>query len=98
MRSLFIILVLIGLTGSACSSRVVYDQRDGRVSGANAININTATVDELEKLDGIGRATADNIIAYRTKNGAFRRVEHLMLVRGISEERFAELRSLIKID
>ena len=61
-----------------------------------AININTATVDELEKLPHIGRKTAEAIIQFRTENGPFRRVEHLHLVRGVSEKRFSEIRSMVR--
>lgn len=95
MRLLVFIVIIAAVTMPACSSRVVYDRRDAQVTSAGAVNINTATADELERLNGIGRATADNIIAYRTENGAFRRVEHLMLIRGMSERRFAELRPFV---
>lgn len=95
MRLLVFVVLIAAVTISACSSRVVYDRRDAQVSSAGAVNVNTATAAELERLSGVGRATADNIIAYRTENGAFRRVEHLMLVRGMSERRFAELRPFI---
>ena len=44
----------------------------------------------------IGRKTAESIVEFREANGPFRRVEHLMQIRGISEERFLELRPFIK--
>jgi competence protein ComEA len=62
------------------------------------ININTATAEELQRLPGIGKAFSARIIEYREKNGPFRRVEHLMMVRGISERRFRELRGPIRVD
>ncbi len=72
----------------ACSTRVEYSQASAFVASPNSININIASADELENLPGIGRKTADAIIAFRIENGPFRRVEHLMLIRGISEDRF----------
>ena len=62
------------------------------------ININTASRAELERLPGIGEGLAARIVEHRERNGAFRRVEHLIIVRGISERRFAELRAFITVD
>lgn len=59
------------------------------------MNINSATAHELEKLPGIGKAIAERIIEHRDKYGPFRRAEHLILVRGISDRKFRELRDLI---
>ncbi|MCA1575027.1 MAG: helix-hairpin-helix domain-containing protein [Acidobacteria bacterium] len=62
------------------------------------INMNTASVAELERLPGVGPVLAERIITYRKEHGRFRRVEHLMMVRGISDRRFRELRSLVRVD
>jgi len=59
------------------------------------ININTASPEELEKLPGIGRGLAARIIAHRKEYGRFRRPEHLMMVRGISDRRFRAVRASI---
>jgi len=58
-----------------------------------AVNINRATREELERLPGVGPALAQRIVEHRERHGPFRRVEHLLAVRGISERRFAELRA-----
>ncbi len=65
---------------------------------ATLININTASPEELEKLPGIGRGLAARIIAYRKEYGRFRRAEHLMMVRGISERRFRAVHALITVE
>jgi len=61
------------------------------------ININTASRKELERLPGIGEGLAARIVEHRERHGAFRRVEHLIIVRGISERRFASLRAFITV-
>jgi competence ComEA-like helix-hairpin-helix protein len=62
------------------------------------ININTASAQELEKLPGIGRGFAQRIVEHREKYGPFRRPEHLIMVRGLSDKRFRALRDLITVD
>jgi competence ComEA-like helix-hairpin-helix protein len=62
------------------------------------LNINTASAKDLEELPGIGKALAERIVEYREKYGAFRRPEHLIMVRGISDKRFRALRDLITAD
>jgi competence ComEA-like helix-hairpin-helix protein len=62
------------------------------------VNINTASREELERLPGIGAGLAARIVEHRERHGAFRRVEHLIIVRGISERRFESLRALVTVD
>ncbi len=62
------------------------------------INLNTATAAELERLPGVGPVLAERIITYRNEHGRFRRAEHLMMVRGVSDRKFREVRSLVKVE
>jgi competence ComEA-like helix-hairpin-helix protein len=62
------------------------------------ISINRATREQLETLPGIGPALAARIIEQRTRYGPFRRVEHILLVRGISVRGFRQLRPLINVE
>jgi len=62
------------------------------------VNINTASADELEKLPGIGKGLAERIIDHREKVGPFRKPEHLIIVRGISDKRFRALQDLITVE
>lgn len=64
----------------------------------SAININTASAAELERLPNVGAKTAQEIIRHRERFGSFRKPEHLMMVRGISDARFRKMRALIKIE
>jgi competence ComEA-like helix-hairpin-helix protein len=64
----------------------------------NAININTASAEELEKLPKIGKGIARKIIKHRERYGKFRKAEHLILVRGMSDKKFREIQSLVKVE
>lgn len=64
---------------------------------ASPVNLNTATAADLEKLPGIGPATAARIIEYRQKNGNFKKAEELMNVQGIGEKTFLKLKSLVTV-
>ena len=61
------------------------------------ININTATINELIKLNGIGESKAKLIIEYRTKNGKFKDIKDIMNIKGISETLFSKIKENITI-
>lgn len=67
-------------------------------ANVSAININTATAAQLEALPGVGKVIAERIVAHREQYGVFRRTEHLLMVRGISDRKFRELQPLITVD
>lgn len=62
------------------------------------VNINTAGVEELKTLPGIGDSKARSIIAYREKNGAFGAVEDIKKVDGIGEGIYAKLEGCMKVE
>jgi competence protein ComEA len=66
-------------------------------SGSGLVNINTATLDELVALPGIGETTAQAIIDYREANGPFTSIEQLDAVEGIGEATLNELAELITV-
>lgn len=61
------------------------------------INLNEATLEELDTLPGIGPSTAQAIIDYRTANGPFETIEELLEVEGIGERTLDELRPYISL-
>jgi competence protein ComEA len=61
------------------------------------ININTATVEELVALPGVGDVTASNILAYREEHGPFATIEEVMNVPGIGEVKFDGFKDMITV-
>lgn len=81
-----------GTSSSGASTSSV----SGTTSGTTAkVNINTATLEELETLPGVGEATAQAIIQERTDNGPFVSTEDIQRVSGIGEKKYAKLKDYI---
>ncbi len=62
---------------------------------APAVNLNTATLEQLDTLDGVGPGIAKRILDYREQHGGFRNVDELGQVPGIGAKRMATLRPLV---
>ena len=61
------------------------------------VDINQATVVDLDRLPGVGPSTARAIVDHRTRNGPFASVDDLLAVRGIGPAKLAELRALVRV-
>jgi len=96
-----IVLAVLLVFGLGVANAVAQDtSKRGSSPGASAsapINLNTATVAQLETLPGIGKSTAERILEYRQKNGSFKKVEDLMNVRGVGEKSFLKLKPLVTV-
>ena len=64
---------------------------------SDVVNLNTATLDQLETLPGIGEVLAQRILDYRTEHGPFKSVEDLLNVSGIGDKRLADLKPHITV-
>ncbi len=69
----------------------------GQIAEEKKISINSATIEELDTLTGIGKATAEKIIEYRERNGGFSYLEEIMEVSGIKEETYAKIKDKISL-
>ncbi len=61
------------------------------------ININSADIESLSQLPGIGEKTAQKIIEYREANGNFKDISDLLNVKGIGQKKFDKLKSLLTV-
>jgi competence protein ComEA len=80
-----------GAQPSAASASSVAGGPQGKV------DLNTATVTQLDALPGVGPVTAQHIVDWRTRNGRFAKIEQLREVDGIGERRFQQLRDLVMV-
>ena len=61
-------------------------------AAAEKINLNTATVEQLQSLPGIGPAIAKSIVEHRAKVGKFNRIEEIINVKGVGEKKFQQIK------
>jgi len=101
VRCFAIPVALLILFGAASPNASAQQPSPAAASVAAApgtpLNINTASAEQLESLPGIGAKTATRIVEYRQKNGAFKKVEDLMSIRGIGEKNFLRLKPFITV-
>ncbi|HUU37341.1 MAG TPA: helix-hairpin-helix domain-containing protein [Candidatus Desulfaltia sp.] len=87
--------LLIGLVLALVVSPIVSAQATAKAGGK--VNINTASLEELQKLPRIGPQIAQRILDYRKENGSFKRIEDMLKVRGVGEKMFEQLKDLITV-
>ena len=107
MRALFMLLAIVALAALPAAAQQSSTKTEKPAAAAKAgkpaapggalVNLNTATQAQLETLPGIGAAAAKRILDYRQKNGAFKKSEELMNVKGIGEKSFLKLKPLVTV-
>ena len=83
-------------SGKTDTGQVMGDKSDSAIQSGK-ININTANLEALSALKGIGPERAKSIIDYRTKNGSFASIEDLKKVKGIGDKIYSQISSLISV-
>jgi comEA protein len=68
-----------------------------KTPAAQPVNLNTATIAQLETLPGIGPNTAKSIVDFRNRSGPFQRVEDLLAIKGISKSKLEKLRPYVTV-
>ncbi|RDY29793.1 competence protein ComE [Romboutsia weinsteinii] len=69
--------------------------QESKNNQSKIVNINLATLEELDSLPGVGEATANKIINYREENSSFKSIEEIKNVNGIGDKKYEDLKDLI---
>ena len=88
VQLLFTLALLVGVLTSALAQKK---------PPPAPLDLNTATVEQLTQLPGVGPVIAKAILDFRTKSGPSRRVEDLLAIRGITDRRLKELRPYVTV-
>jgi competence protein ComEA len=64
---------------------------------AKPIDLNHATIDQLDEIPGVGPVTARHIVEFRQKSGPFKRVDDLLSIHGISQRRLEKMRPYVTV-
>ena len=88
LRNAFGILLVVSLLAPVAAAAA---------ASAGTVNVNTATVEQLQLLPRIGPSVAQRVLDYRKENGKFGSLDDLMLVRGIGEATFAQLKPYVSL-
>ena len=85
------------IKNDGCINDKITGEIGGNTDTSYTININTASLEELQKLSGIGASKAEAIIKYRDKVGKFKSIEELLEVDGIGEKLYEEIKNSITV-
>jgi competence protein ComEA len=103
MRMMIAALLVLGLGGAVLpaqegsQSSTATAPKATPPTAAAQVNLNSATMAQLQTLPGIGPATAQRIMDYREQAGSFKKIEELMNIRGIGEVSFLKLKALVSL-
>ena len=89
--------IAVSATAASAQSKATTPKAAATATAAAPVNLNTATVEQLATIPGVGPKMAERIIDYRQKNGGFKKVEDLMNVSGVGEKSFLKIKPLITI-
>lgn len=91
------ILVAVFNEEKVDKSETVFSQKKDNSLKKKSIDLNKSTVEELQKLPGIGEKTALKIIEYRERKGGFKKIEELMNVERIGQKTFEKIKDYLII-
>ncbi len=93
MNAAWVLILCLGLVLAPVTALA----QKGKAVSTEKVNLNTATVEQLQTLPGIGPAIAKRVVEYRTKAGKFNKIEEIINVKGIGEKTFQKLKDRLVV-
>jgi competence protein ComEA len=93
MRLAWAIVLCVGLVVAPLTALA----QQGSAPSNEKVNLNTATLEQLQTLPGVGPAIAKSIVEYRTKVGKFSKIEDILNVKGIGEKKYQRMKDRLTI-
>jgi competence protein ComEA len=93
MKLAWISLACLGLMLTPVSALA----QKGKAVSTEKVNLNTASVEQLQTLPGVGPAMANKILEHRSKIGKFTKIEELLNVKGIGEKKFQKMKDRLVV-
>jgi competence protein ComEA len=90
-------LILVGVTPAPGMATAAAGPAAGNAPAGGPINLNTATLTDLDSLPGVGPVLAQRILDARTAQGGFRAITDLRKVDGIGDARYEQLKDLVTV-
>lgn len=99
MRNVMVLCaMLLAFAAAPLTAQAAGEKATPAAAAAQApVNVNQATAKQLESLPGVGKVTAESIVAYRTQKGPFASVDDLGKVKGIGPKTLEKLRPLVAV-
>jgi len=95
LSSLFVICLTLFLGATIVSSQGNEEMMDKKEMMMEKVNINTADMEQLMQLPGVGEGTARKIIDYRNSNGQFKTVDQIKSIPGIGDKKYEKMKDLL---
>jgi|SRR6187397_859130 competence protein ComEA len=96
-KALVLALMLGGAATVVSAQEKTAKAKPAAATPTSPVNLNTATLSDLQALPGVGAATAKLIVEHREKSGGFKKVEELMNIKGIGEKSFLKLKPMVTV-
>ncbi len=91
------LMLCLSLAMAPVGALAQQSKASSKAAATEKVNLNTATLEQLQTLPGVGPAVAKRILDHRTKVGKFSKIEEILNVKGIGEKRFQRMKDRLVV-